>query len=184
MCRACESHLDITAVKGFTHMTRTPFGGPNAKNFRPTHSGTSKMAHRRVPGLCRLDASSSLSELLHQALCVSVLLKGSRQGFGFLTIHFNSYFVFRSIPKVYIVSFPLFLMQNKSSKWADERGPRGLEKNWGINYHGENWVLSLEAVFTSIGSDLYNESDPDNGKEIMIKQTNIKTKFQSSLGSQ
>lgn len=45
-------------------------------------------------------------------------------------------------------------------------------------------VLSLEAGFTSIGSDLYNQSDPDNGKEIMIKQTNIKTKFQSSLGSQ
>lgn len=51
-------------MKGFTHVTRTPFGGPNAENFRPTHSGASKMAHRRVPGLCRLDASSSLSELL------------------------------------------------------------------------------------------------------------------------
>lgn len=49
-------------MKGFTQVTRTPFGGPNAKNFRPTHLGVSKMAHRRGPGLCRLDASFSLSD--------------------------------------------------------------------------------------------------------------------------
>lgn len=65
-----------------------------------------------------------------QSLFVSTLPKGSWQGFGSLNINFNLDSVSRSIPNAHIVPFLFSSVQNKSSKWSEDRRPSGLEKTW------------------------------------------------------